>query len=208
MACRDDDGYRHSNNFSPVRNRRQEACIHSARGPPSLVIPAGTGPEKTIEVNPDLVRLLIDRSTATLAAAGYDASALSTPEIHEADGLYYVECPGYGDFDSINTALNEKGDFILLGDGSEQWYMSNALEPSAEELSAEVVNLLRTFLQEGFPALDEQCVSFRPCLEYNWDGTTWLYVTAQDRAGVDLSYSFYVRLTTPLKVVYYDCLDD
>lgn len=172
------------------------------------VISAGTGPEKTAEVSPDLSRLLTDRATATLTTAGYDPSALATPEIHETDGLYYVEFPGYGDFDSINTALNEKGDFILLGDGSEQWYMSNAMEPSAEELSAEAVSLLHAFLQEGFPALDEQCVSFRPGLEYNWDGKTWLYVTAQDRTGVDLPYSFYIRLTSPLKVVYYDCLDE
>ena len=172
------------------------------------VIPAGTGPEKTTEIDPALTRRLTDRSIATLAAAGYDPSFLAAPEINEADGLYYVAFPGYGDFDIINTALNEQGDFLLLGDGSEQWYMSNALEPSAEELPAEAVNLLHTFLQEGFPALAEQCVSFRPCLEYNWDGNTWAYVTALDPNGADLPYSFYVRLTAPLKVVCYDCLSE
>ena len=170
------------------------------------VIPAGSGPEKTDEVEPSVAERLTSRAKAVLAAGGYDPSEFTQPEVTTEDGLYYVTFPGWGDFDVVSTVLNEQGAFLQLGDGREQWYMSNAHEPSEAELSPESTALLHSFIREAFPELAEKCVSFCPTLEYSYDGGSWVYCTAQDKNNSDLPYSFYLRLTAPQKVVSFDCL--
>ena len=170
------------------------------------VIPAGSGPEKAEEADPALAERLTSRAKAVLAAGGYDPAELSQPEVTVEDGLYYVTFPGYGDFDVVSTVLNEQGTFLQLGDGREQWYMSNAHEPAEAELSPEVSALLHAFVREAFPELADKCFSFRPSLEYAYDGATWIYCTAQDENSTDLPYSFYLRLTAPQKIVSFDCL--
>ena len=170
------------------------------------VIPAGSSPVKTEEVEPALSERLTGRAKEVLAAGGYDPSEFLQPEVSTEDGLYYVIFPGYGDFDVISTVFNEQGTFLQLADGREQWYMSNPHEPSASELFPEAVSLLKSFLQEAFPELAEKCASFRPALEYTYEGTSWVYCTAQDTNGADLPYSFYLRLSDSLKVINFDCL--
>ena len=170
------------------------------------VIPAGSGPEKAEEVEQYLADQLIARAKAVLAAGGYNPSELLEPEVNTEDGLYYVVFPGNGDFDVISAVLNEQGAFLQLGDGREQWYMSNPHEPSEAELSPEFVSLLHAFLKEGFPELAEKCVTFRPALEYTYEGVSWIYCIAQDTNGLDLPYSFHIRLTAPLRVINFDCL--
>ena len=142
----------------------------------------------------------------TFFSINSEVSEFLQPEVSTEDGLYYVIFPGYGDFDVISTVFNEQGTFLQLADGREQWYMSNPHEPSASELFPEAVNLLKSFLQEAFPELAEKCVSFRPALEYTYEGASWVYCTAQDTNGADLPYSFYLRLSDSLKVINFDCL--
>ena len=173
------------------------------------VVPAGTGYAREPVVDPILADLLTARARAALVAAGNKLEEFSSePEIMSAIGLYFVTFPGYGDFDVVTVRLNDEGSVLSIADGREEWYMADAHELSSPELTDEEVSLLRAFLQEGFPYLAEQCATFIPRLEYDWEGAVYIYITARDASGADLPYSFQLRTTAPLRIVDYNCLPD
>lgn len=170
------------------------------------VVPEGAETQQETVVPADLADRLVARSKEVLYTAGFTADDFGVPEISEDDELYMITYPGYGDFDVITVTLNEDGLLLALADGRWQWYMAPAQEPSETELPTEAVDLLCSFLQEACPEIAAQCVSFIPRLEYNYEDAVCVYIIPQDAEGRDLPYSFYLRLTGPMRLVSYTCL--
>ena len=172
------------------------------------VVPYGTEiPEE--EVDEDLAVFLRDRALEILSVSGFDRSEISEDyNISEDDGIWYLGFTrNIPDSTTLVVGLNENGNLLFLSDNNQRWYMADAHEPDQADLTDEQLDFLNSFMEQAFPDLAKTCAVYSSWMQYDYDGSTFLYVGIEDDKGEETAYRLHIRIAPSLQVVSWNCTD-